>query len=182
MLALRFRAFCNATSWPACLLCSSVWASSKACCETSSRLEELFGAVERAARLRELGGRSPHVGRIVRFREMLLDRSRRTARACAQAPPAAAETRIAASRCRAGRAPDPACTRSPRSARIARTVPSASDDTVTWSTAVRVPTTSTDLRTEFRFTGTTVTCLAWPSELPAWAVSDFVQPAAVADR
>ena len=63
---------------------------------------------------------------------------------------------------------------------MARTVPSASDDTVTWSTAVRVPTTSTDLRTESRFTGTTVTCLAWRSSAPAWAESASMQPATVA--
>src|SRR6185295_702178 len=52
---------------------------------------------------------------------------------------------------------------SPRSARMARTVPSASDEIVTWSTAARVPTTSTDRRTEFLTTRVVATGLALPS-------------------
>src|SRR4249920_2398074 len=46
---------------------------------------------------------------------------------------------------------------------MARTVPSASDEIVTWSTAASVPTTSTDRRTEFLTTRVVATALALPS-------------------
>ena len=70
----------------------------------------------------------------------------------------------------------PAVTRSPRSARIRLTLPSASDEIVTWSTATSVPTTSTARRTESCRTISTCTGLAAASRLLAWAVSGFEHP------
>src|SRR5919204_993450 len=76
----------------------------------------------------------------------------------------------------------PAFTRSPRSARIALTRPSASDEIVTWSTGVKVPTTSTARLTESCRTDSTRTGFAAASRLRAWAVSDLEQAAATATR
>ena len=63
----------------------------------------------------------------------------------------------------------------------ARTLPSASDETVTWSTAASVPTTSTARGTESCRTASTLIGLAF-SELRACAVSVFEQPAAARTR
>ena len=70
----------------------------------------------------------------------------------------------------------PAVTRSPRSARIRLTLPSASDETVTSSSAASVPTTSTVRRTVSWRTASTCTGFAATSRPRAWAVSDFEQP------
>ena len=58
---------------------------------------------------------------------------------------------------------------------MARTLPSASDEIVTWSTAASVPTTSIERRTEFFSTCATVTGRAALSAPRACAVSDFEQ-------
>src|SRR4051812_25023292 len=61
---------------------------------------------------------------------------------------------------------------------MVRTRPSASDEMVTWSTAVSVPTTSIERRTAFFSTWPTFTGLAAASAPCAWAFCEFEQPAA----
>src|SRR5690349_8415434 len=70
----------------------------------------------------------------------------------------------------------PAVTRSPRSARMRLTLPSASEEIVTSSTAASVPTTSTARRMESWRTVSVCTALAAFSRLLACAVSDLEQP------
>src|SRR5262245_35348990 len=65
---------------------------------------------------------------------------------------------------------------------MARTVPSASDEIVTWSTAASVPTTSTDLRTEFLATRVVATGLALPSLVLGSPAASLPHPAAANDR
>ena len=136
-----------------------------------ARSKHCFACTRSAARLL-------HVRRLLDRRAGAADRARRTARARGPARRAAASRLYSAFSRSSSTSTSPACTRSPRSGWILLTMPSASDETVTSSTAASVPTISTERVTVCSPTGSTLTAFAASSRPRAWAVSPFAHPVA----